>query len=390
MPTFLQNFIDKISNFLPGIFSALIVLIIGFFIAKILRRLAIKLMSKTSIDEKISHKLGSTMRVDKFVGTLVYYLVMIYTLVVVLGMMGLTQVLDPLNDMLSSFTQAIPNIIKAGIIGFAGYMIASLVSEAVGALSGSLESYSSKMGISSSFDLSKLLKKIVFLIIFIPLLIAAIDALGIKVISEPATQMLSTITSSIPKIITAVLILGVFYFIGSYVISILKDLMRNFGLDNLANKMGLKAVLGKKTSLSNVVGNIAFFFLMFTGVIAAFDKLEMGHMSDILNSILNISGSIFFGLIILMVGGFIANLASKALSETDSKWMAPIVKFGILGLFVAFALNTMGIAGQIVNLAFGLTLGAVAIAFALAFGLGGKEPASKLLNHYVDKIKNKK
>ncbi len=389
MPNFLQDLINYISEFLPGVLSALVVLIIGYLIAKILKSLVTKLIKKTSIDEKIGNKVSNGFRLDKFIGKLVYYLVLVYTLIIVLGMMGLTQVLDPLNDMLKTFTSAIPDIVKAGIIAFAGYVIAKIVSEAIGALSATLESYSDKMGLTGAIDLSGLLKKVVFLVIFIPMLIAAIDALGIRAISEPSTKMLETIISAIPMIITAALILAVFYFVGTYVINILKDLMRSAGIDSLADKMGISNVMGNK-SLSSVLGGIAFFFIMFMGVITAIDKLEMIGLSEILNDILGISGKVLFGLIIIMVGGFIASIASKAIMDTSNKWMAPIIRFGILGLFIAFALNTMGIAGQIVNLAFGLTLGAVAVAFALAFGLGGREPASKLLNHYVDKIKDKK
>ncbi len=389
MPDFLQNLINNISDFLPGVLSAILVLIIGYIVAKILKVLVTKIIKKTSIDDKIGGKVSNGFRLDNFIGKLVYYLVLVYTLIIVLGMMGLDGVLDPLNDMLKTFTSAIPNIVKAGIIGFAGYVIAKVVSEAVGALSATLEAYSDKMGLTGSIDLSSLLKKIIFLIIFIPMLIAAIDALGIRAISEPATKMLETIISAIPMIITAALILAVFYFVGTYVINILKELMKGAGVDSLAEKMGIAKIMGNK-SLSNVLGSIAFFFIMFMAVITALDKLEMESFSDILNDILAISGKVLFGLIIIMVGGFIANVASKAISDTSNKWMAPIIKFGILGLFIAFALNTMGIAGHIVNLAFGLTLGAVAVAFALAFGLGGREPASKLLSHYVDKIRNKK
>jgi hypothetical protein len=58
-----------------------------------------------------------------------------------------------------------------------------------------------------------------------------------------------------------------------------------------------------------------------------------------------------------------------------------------MGLVVAMGLRAMGIADSIVNLAFGLTLGAVAVAFALAFGLGGRQPAERVLTDLIDKAK---
>ena len=78
------------------------------------------------------------------------------------------------------------------------------------------------------------------------------------------------------------------------------------------------------------------------------------------------------------------SLTRLTLAKSDSKWMSPIAKakFAIIGIFLAFALHTMGIAQSIVNLAFGLTLGAAATAFALAFGLGGREVAGKQLEKF--------
>jgi hypothetical protein len=55
-----------------------------------------------------------------------------------------------------------------------------------------------------------------------------------------------------------------------------------------------------------------------------------------------------------------------------------------MGLVIAMGLRAMGIADSIVNMAFGLTLGAVAVAFALAFGLGGRAAADRLLAKWLD------
>ena len=59
----------------------------------------------------------------------------------------------------------------------------------------------------------------------------------------------------------------------------------------------------------------------------------------------------------------------------------------IIGLVLAMGLRSMGIADVIVNLAFGLTLGAAAIAVALSFGLGGREAAGKLMEYWLSKIR---
>jgi len=108
-----------------------------------------------------------------------------------------------------------------------------------------------------------------------------------------------------------------------------------------------------------------------------------------MNELLEVTGQIFFGLVVMAVGGFVANLAHKALSSSqDNPFLASLARILVLGLFLAIALRTMGIANDIVNLAFGLTLGAVAVAVALSFGLGGREAAGKQMEHILGKFRN--
>ena len=388
---YLDNLINSLSgqfgNKIPGILGALVVLIVGFFFAKIVRKIVEKLMNKTAIDERIGQKMQTSVRIDKFIAKLVYYLIVLFTLILVLDLLGAGDVLEPLKNMLNKFLGYIPNVILAGILSFAGYIIASIASEATGFLSERLEGFGKKLGMDTgTLDLSKIVKQIVFVIIFIPILIMALDALNMSTISDPAKEILAKMMNAIPKIILAVVILGVFFIIGKYVVAIVSELLRNLGLDNLANKMGLSKVMGD-ASLSTLIGNIALFFIMFMGIISAADKLELNQVQEILNNVMHIAGKVFFGLIIMMVGIFISNLVTDMLSKSEGNgYMIPIAKFAVMGIFLAFALHTMGIAESIVNLAFGLTLGSVAIAFALSFGLGGREAAGKQMEKFFNKF----
>jgi len=366
-----------------NILGALAILLIGLFLAKIIRNIVRRLMTKTNMDEQLGKKLNLSFRVDDFVAKIVYYLIVVYTLLIVLGMMGLDSVLAPIEDMMSKFLSFLPNLIGAGIIGFAGYVISKIVSEATGFLSNSLEPYALKAGFKNPNSLTSLLKKVVFAIVFLPILIVALDTLKMKAISEPATAMLGTFLNAIPNILAAAIIIGAFYFIGRFVVGLLVDLLRNVGTDEFAQKMGVSRMIGHR-SMSHMIGNVALFFLIFTGIITGAEKLGMTALNDILANIFQISGQVLFGVIILAAGAYIANLVGDLVQKSESSWMAPIAKFAVIGIFLAFALHTMGIAESIVNLAFGLTLGAAATAFALAFGLGGREVAGRQLEQFFN------
>jgi len=387
----LDPLLSKFGGALPNILGALIVLIIGFMIAKMVAKLIERLLKKTNVDERIAARINAPFRLDKFIAKLAYYLVVIYTLIIVLDLLGVQSVLEPIQAMLTNFVAFIPKIIGAGIIGFAGYMIAKIASEATAFLSERLEGFGSKMGIQQgSFDLSNVVKQIVFVIVFVPILIIALDTLEMKAISEPATNLLSQMMDAIPMVLAAVLLIGVFYIVGKYVVGIIVNLLSNLGVDGFSEKLGIANYTGN-ISLSKVIGNIAMFFIMFAGIIAAAEKLELTQLQLIMNDIMHIAGKVFFGMIILLGGIFISNIAVSAIENSNKgSYLASIARFAILGVFLSFALHTMGIAESIVNLAFGLTLGAIAVAFALSFGLGGREAAGKQMQSFFDNVNKKK
>ena len=380
----IDGFLTTTGEHLPGILGAIVVLIIGWLIARAFRGLTKSALRKTDLDNRLFKSANSNFSPEAMISKIVYYVIMLIVLMVVLEKLGVKDVLDPVKGMVGTFLGAVPKIITAGIIGFAGYMIATIVSELMGFAGESLDRFSTRMGIATNdFDLGKLVKQIVFILIFIPILILAIDKLEFNAISDPLKGMLTTMLGAIPKLIAAAITLAVFYFGGRFVTNILRELLGNLGVDNMASKMGLTNIVGD-TKLSSLAANLAFAFLMFTGIVTACDQLEFGQITVLLNDLLEMAGRIFFGLIIMAIGNWISTMASGAVKDN---FLSTITRMATLGLFLAIALRTMGIADDIVNLAFGLTLGAVAVAVALSFGLGGREAAGKQMEHILKKFR---
>lgn len=378
----------QFGNVLPKVLGALLVLIIGFIIARIVRGVVRRILSKTRFDEKLGKRFKTSFRVDNFVANFFYYMVVIFTLLVVLNLLGADTVLEPLENMLKQFVGFLPNAIAGGIIGFAGYIIAKVASEASSFITERVEGYGTKAGINwNGIDLSSIIKQVVFILIFIPILIMALDTLKLDAVSGPATDMLRKFLNAVPNIIAAGLLLFIFYFVGKYLVGIGVNLLQSMGVDRLASDLNMDSVIGGR-SISQMLGNVGLFFIMFTATIAAVDKLDIPEVSTILHQIFDISGQIFFGLIILLGGVILSNFAIKMIDSNNSKpWLSTIVRFAILGLFLAFGLHTMGIAPSIVNLAFGLILGAIAVAFALAFGLGGREAAGEEMKRFFERMR---
>ncbi len=387
---YLSNLLDTLSQSIGGNLSsaiaAILIIIIGWFVAGLLKRIVSKLIKKTGVDEKLSN---SKITLSKFISKLIYFLVMIFVFILALEKLGMSNVLDPVKNMLNGFTSFLPNIIGAGLVGYVGYMLATIVSELVELSGNSIKNLAPKLKLPENLDLVKIIKKIVFIFVFIPLLISAFNILNMHAISEPATTMLKDFFSAIPKVLVAVCILILFIVGGRFLSELIKDLLNSMNLNNFLNKSGLDNITGN-SNMVKIIGNLVYFFIVLFGITTAVEKLEFAKLSEVLYTITNYSGKILFGLVILAIGNWISTVAANNFSKNENNnFVTSIIRIAILSIFLAIGLKTMGIADEIINLAFGITLGTVALTVVLSFGLGGREAAGKQMDKILTKFNKK-
>ena len=383
----LSAMITQFLMFIPNIIAALIIGFVGWILARFIRAGLTQVLAKTQLDEKLSTEAGVN-SISKNIADIVYWLILLLFLPIILSILGLTGLLLPVQNMLNESIAFIPNLFMAGVILFVGYILAKIVRGIVEGLSNSLnlQQQVEKVGLFKSSSLSSFLGSFVFAVIIITALIVAFEALGIRAISDPATAMLYEIMNAIPHIIAAALILIVAYVVSRFVARIVSELVAGTGVDEIPVKLDMQRYLGQ-TKVSNVIGYLIVFFTMLFAVSEAANRLGLQQVSDLIAMFIQFGSSILLGAAILVIGFWLANVVANVIHRGEyrsSRWLATLVRVLIMGLVVAMGLKAMGIADSIVNLAFGLTLGAVAVAFALAFGLGGRQPAERVLNDLID------
>ena len=362
--------------------SALIIIILGWLLAGVLKKVIKKLLQKSGIDDKLTSKV----KISDIISKIIYFLIMMFVFMLALEKLGMTSVLEPVKNLLNGFTNFIPNIIGAGLVGYIGYMLATIVSELVGLSGNTIKKFAPKLNLPENINLVTILKKVVFIFIFIPLLISALNILNLTAVSEPATDMLQSFFEAIPKVLVATIIIIIFVVGGKFLSGLIKDLLDSLNLNEVLKSANLDGLLGK-TNVEKLIANIVYAFIVLFGVITAIEKLEFTKLSEMMNTIVNLGGNILFGLVILAIGNWIANIASKSFMKSgDNIFVGNVIKVAILALFLAIGLRRMGIADDIINLAFGITLSAVALTIVLSFGLGGREAAGKQMTKILEKF----
>jgi hypothetical protein len=376
----------------PRLLGGLVLALVGWLVASVVRAVAQKLLDKSTLDEKLSEHADMAPMSEGLAGAL-FWLVILLFVPAVLGALDMEGLLDPLRAMVTQTLSMLPNALGAFIIGSVGWIVATVLRNLTTNLSrtAGVDKLGGQAGLAESVRLSTVIGLLVFVAVFLPSLIAALDALKIEAISRPATDMLALLMQGVPHLIAAGLILVVTWLVASFASKLLASLLATLGFDTLPARIGMAHAF-ERTPASTAVGRVALFFAMLFASVEAASQLGFSQVSDIVSTFIRFGGDILLGSAILVIGFWLANVAYDAIdraSGASTKGLARIGRYAILALVIAMGLRAMGIADDIVNLAFGLTLGAVAVAVALAFGLGGREAAGKMMEHWLSQLRRK-
>lgn len=386
-----SQMLADILGYLPHLVAGLALTLVAWLIATVLRTLAGKGLSMLPASERLSEAAGMA-PMGRSVGNVLFWLVMLLFLPSILGAFNLEGTLGPVQNMLTVALGMLPNVFAAGVIAFVGYVVARVLRGLVGNLlaAAGADSLSERIGLDPSVKLSRLAGTLVFILVFVPSLISALDALRIEAVSRPATMMLGKMLDAVPHVIAASVIVLVTWYVARFAAGLASRLLESAGVDALPEKVGLGRMLSGASRPSHLAQLAVMFFAMLFAVVEAADQLGFGQVRDVVTTFIGFAGDIVLGGLILVVGFWLANLAHHAIHKASGErgaGLASVARIAILGVVIAMGLRAMGIANEIVQLAFGLSFGAVAVAVALSFGLGGREAAGKLMEHWVERWK---
>jgi hypothetical protein len=352
-------------------------------------------MGAAKIDERIGTQAGveeeKKVPLTKTIGDVVYWLIFLLFLPAVLGALNLEGLLEPVQRMLDKFLGFLPNLFAAALIGVIGWFVARIVRQIVTSLLAAVGSdrLSDRVGLA---PLSKLVGLIVYILILIPVIIAALNALALEAITLPASSMLDLILEAIPAIFAAGVVLTIAYVVGKVVAGLITDLLKGIGFNVILMRLGIgkEPEEGKRTP-SEVAGYLSLVAIMLFAVFEASDLLGFEALSNMIAELTVLGGHILLGLIIFGIGLYLANLASttiRASGAAQAGLLAVVARVAIIILAGSIAIRHMGLANEIINLAFGIILGATALAGAIAFGIGGRDIAARKLEKWIGSEKS--
>ncbi|MEK7707598.1 MAG: mechanosensitive ion channel [Verrucomicrobiota bacterium] len=388
----LQRLVENFTQYLPHLVAGLLLVLVAWLVAVVVRRLLLVALMAVDLDKRLGSVTAQGGRpvesVSKPIAETVHWIVLVAFLPAVLGALQINALLEPVNAMMDKFFAFLPNLIGAAVTLLVGWFVARIVQKLAASLlaSAGTDRLAERWGFAKALGarrFSEIGGLVLYIVILVPVLIAALDQLQMEAITRPASDMLQVVLVKVPQILAAALILLVAWFVGRVLAGFVENLLSGLGFNQVLVKMGLsKKVQEGRSAPAAVVGTLLIIGIMLVATIAAAETLDYGRIAGIVQQFLEFAGKVLLGVLLFGLGLMLANVVFNALQASDSpraRLLAWISRVAIIILVGAMALRATGVADSIVNLAFGALVCGLAAAAAIAFGLGGRDFASNQL-----------
>jgi hypothetical protein len=396
----LNALLNQVFAFTPQVLGAAILLLIAWIIATVVRFALNRLFEATKLDERLTSQAGleearEQVSLSETLTNVIYWFIFLLFLPAILGALNMQGLLEPVQGMIDEVLAILPNILGAGLILLIGWFIARIVRQVVTGLlaAAGVDKFGERMGLSTTpgeRSMSTIIGTIVYALILIPAVIAALNALQIAAISDPATEMLTALLVAVPAIFGAAIVLGIAYFVGRLVADLVTNVLTGVGFNKVLSWLGFgsEPAEGQRTP-SEVVGYLVLVVIMLFSAIEAANLLNFSIVADLLAQFINFVSQVALAVVVFGLGLYFANLARTVIMAAggeQSNLLAQGARLAIIIFAAALALRQTGIADDIVNLTFGLLLGALAVAAAIAFGIGGRDVAARMVNRWSEAV----
>ncbi|MCR5774039.1 MAG: mechanosensitive ion channel [Lachnospiraceae bacterium] len=375
-------------DYIPKVIWAVILLIIAWVVASVCRSIVKKMLKKFFDKNQKNTPLevqAKSMGTVDLVGNLVFAVIFFLFLPGALEQLGMYSVIEPISATIGQFLNFIPNIVACIILIAFGSFLSKLVAQIVNTLlkKTKLDSLQEKAHINpgEGMSFSDIISKLVYAMILVVFVIAGIQVLGIAAISEPATAMVGQIFAFVPALFAAIILIAFGIFLGRLTGGIVQSILAGTGIDKFS-KDTYQNGSENAAPASKIISNVVTVVIDIVFVVAGVKVLGIEVLTDVGNMVIGYMPSVLAACLILLAAWAASLWVQKAIIKVYPG--AASVAFGarvvIVVLASFMAINQLGISQDIIKVLFTCICVAAGAAFAIAFGVGGKDWAKKKLD----------
>ena len=199
----------------------------------------------------------------------------------------------------------------------------------------------------------------------------------------------------LPALIGALVMLFAGYLLAKVLEKLVERFLRRIRLNRMLERGGVMQAVERSGSHLNptrVLANLVFWLVMFAVILIAATTLGFESLANVFSELVSYIPSVIAAIVIILVGivlgGFVGGLISASAGALHGgRALARVGRGGVILLAIFMALQELGIATDIVTTAFAILFGAIALAMALAFGLGNRELAGQVTREWYEQYR---
>ena len=382
-----QAVASGLGPYAPRFIGALVLGIATWIVARVLRALVRRFGVARSLDERIKSP-----GITGHLSDTAYWLVWLLALPALLGALQMEGLLTPVQAMVTRLLGFLPNLLGAAVVFGVGFLAARIVRQVItGVLTvAGSERLAARLGLSNAVGkdgLAGLVSLMVFVLLLLPVVAATLQPLGLDSVTNPVSRLLDTVTSLIPRLVAAAIIVAIAALVGRAVASVVTAMLTGLGFDKLPARLGLEGPLrlGGRGPCE-LAGALVMFAVLWVAITQACQVLGFAILTDTVATLGEALARVAAALGLALAGLWLATLAGNAIAAgplANARSVAVVAKVAILFFTAALALRQAGLPSEIVTIAFASVVGALALGVAIAIGVGGRHVAARLLEGAV-------
>ena len=199
----------------------------------------------------------------------------------------------------------------------------------------------------------------------------------------------------VPQLLAALVLLFLGWLFANLVRTGVMKLLDVLKFDSLAEKTGIEAFLKQgnlDVSLSRLLGKLAYWIIIFIVIVTVANSLGLHMVADLFNKIVLYIPNIIVAILVLVFGVLVARFINRMvfaylnnMGVQGALTISTLSEYGVIIFVVFVALEQLAIGTTLLTAAFQIGFGAIGLAFALAFGLGGREWAAGVIRKLTEK-----
>ena len=382
-----QAVASGLGPYAPRFIGALVLGIATWIVARVLRALVRRFGVARSLDERFKSP-----GITGHLSDTAYWLVWLLALPALLGALQMEGLLTPVQAMVTRLLGFLPNLLGAAVVFGVGFLAARIVRQVItGVLTvAGSERLAARLGLSNAVGkdgLAGLVSLMVFVLLLLPVVAATLQPLGLDSVTNPVSRLLDTVTSLIPRLVAAAIIVAIAALVGRAVASVVTAMLTGLGFDKLPARLGLEGPLrlGGRGPCE-LAGALVMFAVLWVAITQACQVLGFAILTDTVATLGEALARVAAALGLALAGLWLATLAGNAIAAgplANARSVAVVAKVAILFFTAALALRQAGLPSEIVTIAFASVVGALALGVAIAIGVGGRHVAARLLEGAV-------